>query len=1223
MRAAGFASAAPHCYQPRLRMSVTSSSVYPRFDLHERRRTLPLLRAMQERVLVCDGAMGTMIQNANLSVDDFEGNDGCNELLVRTRPDVIKSIHAAYFAAGADCVETNTFGGTRLVLNEFDLGHETYALNRTAAAIAREVAQQFATPARPRFVLGSVGPTTRLVSLGHITFDDLLANYEEQIGGLIDGGADGILIETCQDILQVKCATIAANRAAQKRDLRVPILVQVTVETTGTLLVGTDIAGALVVIESLPIDVIGLNCATGPDLMVEHVKHLGRYSTRLVSVQPNAGLPQNVDGRAVYHLTPAELARAHQRFAGEFGVSLVGGCCGTTPEHIAAIAAAVQDIVPGPRPTTFQPQLASLYGAVPLDQDSGPLLVGERTNANGSLKFKEMLLSGDFDGMAELAKEQQAEGAHVLDVCVAYVGRDEVRDMTEALRRIVPAVSLPIMIDTTQLDVLEAALKMIGGRPIINSINLEDGEDKFDKIAYLAREYGAALVALTIDEVGMAKEAAAKLACAKRMRDLLVDRHGMLEADIVFDPLTFTIAQGEEDSRKLGLETLAGIRLIDTEIPAARTILGLSNISFGLKPYLRQVLNSVYLAEAREHGLDSAILNAKKIIPTHKLGEDDLQITQDLIYDRRAEGYDPLFAFIERFAGAARVEMGGAEEAALPLEERLKKRIVDGNKIGFDVLLDEALKVHPALDIINLFLLDGMRVVGELFGAGKMQLPFVLQSAEAMKTAVRHLEPHLARAAGPRKGCMVLATVKGDVHDIGKNLVDIILSNNGYQVVNLGIKQPLDNILAAAREHKPDVLGFSGLLVKSTVIMKENLEAMREQGIAMPVICGGAALNRGYVDHNLQNAYSGNEVITPAGDAGATPEASPEAEDAPRLQAARPRARVFYAKDAFEGLALMDELCGHVAPDKITLTGPKPRKAYRHTTQEEYEAHLKKAIETYVKSEVQPVSRVPTPPFWGARVVGPEELQLGEIFRYINKKALFTGQWQYRRGRLSEAEYNVLLQGTVEPKFRMWCERVIAEKMLEPRVVYGYFPCQSDHNDLLIYDPEDKAPPLRIAFPRQLEKGRLCIADFFRSVRSGERDVIALTCVTMSDIATRLSGEMFAADQYDDYLHYYGLGVESAEALAELWHKRVRRELNIAQDDATDIRDLFKQHYQGSRYSFGYPACPRLEDQVPLVKLLRTDRIGVSLTEEGFQLVPEQSTSAIIVHHPSAKYFNI
>jgi 5-methyltetrahydrofolate--homocysteine methyltransferase len=1182
----------------------------PHFNLAERRRALPLLRAMQERVLVCDGAMGTMIQCRNLTVDDYGGFDGCPEVLARTRPDVLKDIHAAYFEAGADCVETDTFGGMPHVLAEFDLANECYDLNKRAAAVAREVARDFSRPERPRFVIGSVGPGTRLVSLGHMTFDDLLRSVTTQVEGLVDGGVDGILIETCQDILQVKCAVLAANRVLQSRGVQLPVMVQITVETTGTMLVGTDTAAALVVIESLPVDVIGLNCATGPDLMVEHVRHLGRTSTRLVSVQPNAGLPQNVDGRAVYHLTPAELAKAHRRFAEEFGASLVGGCCGTTPAHIKAVAEAVAGVTPGPRPTTFQPQLASLYSVCPLDQDSGPLLVGERTNANGSLKFRELLLKEDWDGIAELAKEQAAEGAHVLDVCVAYVGRDEVRDMTLALQKIVPAVPIPIMIDTTQIDVLEAALKLIGGRPIINSINLEDGEDKFDKVAILAREYGAALVALTIDETGMAKEAEAKLAVARRMRDLAVDRHGLIEADLVFDPLTFTIAQGEEDSRKLGLWTLEGIRLIDRELPAARTILGLSNISFGLKPYPRQILNSVYLAEAREHGLDAAILNAKKIIPIHQLSEDDLQVTRDLIHDRRREGYDPLFAFIDRFAGAKRAEAVATE--ALPLEDQIRRRIVDGNKVGFDAVLDEALKKYPPLQIINEILLDGMKTVGELFGSGKMQLPFVLQSAEAMKTAVRHLEPLMSKSAGPSKGCMVLATVKGDVHDIGKNLVDIILSNNGYKVVNLGIKQTIETILAAVAEHKPDTVGMSGLLVKSTVIMKENLERMRELGHAIPVVCGGAALTRGYVEHNLQNAYSGRDEDLDASEA--TQRQAPEA---------RPRSRVFYAKDAFEGLALMDELCGHVPPDRLNLTTPKRIKAYRQTTQEEWEIHLRKAMDTYVKSEVAPATRVPKPPFLGARVVGPEELQLGEIFRYINKKALYVGQWQYRRGRLNEAEYEELLEKTVEPKFRMWCERAIADKMLEPRVVYGYFPCNSDHNDLIIYDPEDRSPPTRITFPRQLDKRRLCIPDFFRSVRSGERDVLALTCVTMGEVATKICQEMFADNRYDDYLHFYGLGVEGAEGLAELWHKRVRRELDIAQDDSTDIRGLFAQHYQGSRYSFGYPACPRLEDQVHVCKLLRPERIGVTLTEEGFQLVPEQSTSALIVHHPDAKYFNI
>ena len=1193
---------------------MASAPPPPLFDRLGRRRRLPLLRAMEERVLVCDGAMGTMIQGFSLGADDFAGNEGCNEILVATRPDVIRSIHAAYFEAGADCVETNTFGATRLVLGEYGLGDRAYELNRAAAGLAREVAGRYAD--RPRFVLGSVGPTTRLVSLGHIAFDDLLRDFEEQIAGLCDGGVDGVLIETAQDILQVKCAVLAATRVSARAGRELPLLVQVTMETTGTMLVGTDVAAAVATLEALPVDVIGLNCATGPDLMVEHVRFLGQTTTRLVAVQPNAGLPENVGGRAVYHLTPRELAGYHRRFAGEFGASLVGGCCGTTPAHTAAIAEAVRGLAPRPRPERYAPHLASLYSACPMDQDSGPLLVGERTNANGSLKFRELLLAEDWDGIVELAKEQAAEGAHVLDVCVAYVGRDEVRDMTEVLRRVVGAVPIPIMIDTTQVDVLEAALKLIGGRPIVNSINLEDGEDKFDRIAALARDYGAALVALTIDEGGMAKDAAHKEAVARRIRDLATQRHGLAEADLVFDPLTFTIAQGEEESRRLGLETLDGIARIRAACPEARTILGLSNISFGLKPYPRQILNSVYLAEARERGLDAAILNAKKIIPTHKLSDADLEVTRDLIYDRRRPGYDPLFAFIERFAGATRISGAAVDEAVLPLPERIKRRIVDGNRVGLEALLDEALAEHPALEIINRFLLDGMRVVGELFGAGKMQLPFVLQSAETMKAAVRHLEPHLARAAGPAKGCMVLATVKGDVHDIGKNLVDIILSNNGYKVVNLGIKQPIEAILAAAEAHKPDVIGMSGLLVKSTVVMKENLERMRELGWRLPVICGGAALTRGYVDHDLQAAY-----------AGAAPR--PEEEE-PQRQApdARPPSQVFYAKDAFEGLALMDELCGHVPAEGQRLTAPRRRRAYRQTTQEEWEAQLQRAMTTYVRSGVPRAARIPRPPFWGARVVSDQELSLGEIFRYINKKALFVGQWQYRRGTLSESEYQALLAGEAEVKFRRWCERAIADKMLAPRAVYGYFPCNADHNELLIFDPASAGEAglgeviARITFPRQLDKRRLCIADYFRSVRSGERDVLALSCVTMGAVATEICQEMFASDRYDDYLHFYGLGVEAAEALAELWHKRIRRELDIAHLDSTDIQGLFKQHYQGSRYSFGYPACPRLEDQQVLFGLLRPERIGVSLTE-GFQLVPEQSTSAIVVHHEAAKYFNI
>jgi 5-methyltetrahydrofolate--homocysteine methyltransferase len=1183
---------------------------------------------MMETILVCDGGMGTGIHSAELGLEDFENLEGCNEVLVRSRPDVIKAIHRSYFEAGADCVETNTFGATPLVLGEFGIPEQAYELNRRAATIAREVADELSTDERPRFVLGSVGPTTRLVSLGHIEFAAQLEDFETQISGLIDGGVDGILIETCQDILQVKSAVIAARRVMKKADpdgnprREVPILVQVTVETTGTMLVGTDIAGALTVLESLPVDVIGLNCATGPDLMVEHVRYLSQHSTRLISVQPNAGLPQNIDGKAVYRLTPAELAAYQRRFVDEFGVGLVGGCCGTTPAHTEAMAEAVAELRPKPRPENFPAQLASLYSATPLLQETGPLLVGERTNANGSKKFREMLLDEDWDGIVELAKGQVAEGAHVLDVCVAYVGRDEVRDMTEVLSRLRTAISIPIMIDSTQIDVMEAALQLLGGRPIINSINLEDSEEKFDKIAALASEYGAALVALTIDEEGMAKLPEQKLECAQRMRDLAVERHGLKEQDLIFDPLTFTIAQGEEDSRKLGLHTLDGIALIREAMPAAGVILGLSNISFGLKAYPRQILNSVYLGEARERGLTSAILNAKKIIPTHRLDDDELQVTTDLIYDRRREGYDPLFAFIERFTGIKAAEVSAEEELQLSVPERIKRRIIDGNKVEIGALLDEALKEYEPLQIINEFLLDGMRVVGELFGSGKMQLPFVLQSAEAMKAAVSHLEPYLDKIGGPNKGSIVIATVKGDVHDIGKNLVDIILSNNGYVVHNLGIKQPIDNIIAAIDEHQPSVVGLSGLLVKSTVVMKDNLERMRELGKQIPVICGGAALTRGYVEHTLQDCYGGEAV---SAEESSTEDSGDEAQEVTSAHRNAPlahsRARVFYARDAFDGLQLMDEITGQIPTKDFKLT-TRQRRAYRQQTMKEWESHLERALETYVRNDVGRKAAIPKPPFWGTRVVEAKDIDLAEVFRFVNLRALFSGQWQYRRRGISPEQYDALIRDTVEPKYRQWCQRIIEEDLLEPKVVYGYFPCQSEKNDLIIYDPEVELPATRIRLPRQLTGRRLCIADFFRSTTSGERDVIAMSVVTMGQRATENAQALFAKDLYDDYLHYYGLGVEAAEALAEMWHKRIRQEIGIAHQDGTDISDLFKQHYQGSRYSFGYPACPRLEEQAELFKLLRPDRIGVSLTEE-FQLVPEQSTSAIIVHHPEAKYFNV
>ena len=1162
----------------------------PRWSLNAQRARFPLLAAMRDRVLVFDGAMGSMIHNADVSADDYRGKDNCVDILNDTRPDVIAGIHEQYFRAGADIVETNSFGTMPTVLVEFGIADQAYYLSKRASEIAREVASGFSTRERPRWVAGSVGPTTKMPSLGHLGFEEQVASYVTQIHGLIDGGCDVIQIETQIDILNVRAAIAGAREAMKRAGREVPIIAQVTIETTGTMLVGMSIEAALPVLEALDVDVVGLNCATGPDLMHEHARFLGANASRPVSILPNAGLPRNVGGHACYDLTPVELADAHYKFITEYGVTTVGGCCGTTPEHIRVLAERVANLVPKERPSRAPAQVTSLYLPTPLTQIPAPLIVGERTNSNGSKKFRELLLVEDWEGMVEMGKEAAGEGAHVIDVCTAYVGRPESRDMTELLRRFNTQVSMPIMIDTTQLDVLEASLKLLGGRAIINSVNLEDGEGKADRICELARRYGAALVALTIDEDGMAKSAERKLAVARRLHEIIVDRHGLPPDAILFDPLTFTIGSGDEDSRGAGIATLDGIAMIKRELPGTRTLLGLSNISFGLKPYPRTVLNSVYLAEAVERGLDAAIVNAAKIIPLHKLDEEDVRITRDLIFDRRdaARGYDPLFAFMARFDAASQQEKsGGAEEGTT--DERLKRRIIDGKKVGIGVLLDEALKVSKPLDLINNVLLDGMRVVGELFGSGKMQLPFVLQSAETMKMAVAHLEPHMEKVAGQDKGVIVLATVKGDVHDIGKNLVDIILSNNGYKVINLGIKQPLDAILDAAEKNRADAIGMSGLLVKSTVVMKENLELMTQRGLSIPVICGGAALNRAFVDGDLQDSYKTGEV--------------------------------YYGLDAFSGLHLMDELCGHVK--NRTLTGPGRKRFHRRKSEAAGKETRAQGLPTdWAQSDVKPAATVPTPPFFGSRVVAAHEIPLADIFPFVNKRALYRGQWQYRRGRRSEVEYRHFLAETVEPKFHSWCERAVEHGLLEPKVVYGYFRCGSEKNDLVTFD-ERGNETARIAFPRQTSGRRLCLSDFFRPTVDGKgSDFVAFQIVTMGEVASQEADRLFKADRYDDYLHFHGLAVETAEALAELWHKRVRAELGLAAHDSKSLDQILQQGYQGSRYSFGYPACPRLEDQEHIFRLLDPARIGVTHSEE-WQLVPEQSTSALVCHHPDARYFNI
>ena len=1170
----------------------------------------PFLHQLHGRVLLIDGAMGTSIYSHDLHIDrDYHGCENCPEIITLTRPDILDEIHTSFLKVGADCIETNTFGANKIVLAEFGRADETHRFNLDAARIARRAADRFSTDAKPRFVLGSMGPGTKLPSLGHVTFGALEDSYAEQARGLLDGGVDAFIIETCQDILQAKAAISGATLAMRERSRDVPIIVQVTIEVTGTMLVGTDIAAALVALEAFPqVSVIGINCATGPQEMAEHVRFLCRTSTRPVSVVPNAGLPQLVDGHTHYALTPAEMARWAREFVVTHGVNLIGGCCGTTPAHIAAMYDAIRDLKPIERAPLSQPSVSSLYQAVTLRQDNSFLIVGERSNTNGSKKFRELLLAGDIDGLVDMGREQAREGSHVLDVCVDYVGRDGVPDMQAVVTRYVKDVTVPLMLDSTEAPVLEAGLKLAGGKCIVNSVNLEDGEEKMERLCPMLRKYGAAVVALTIDEdpqEAMAKTADRKLEIATRIHGLLTKKYGIAEHDILFDCLTFPITTGSEPDRRLALETLDGIERIMQAFPKCGSILGVSNVSFGLLPAARAVLNSVFLHEAMARGLTAAIVHASKILPRNKISDERWNAALDLIYDRRHEGFDPLQHFIGLFEKGEKV--GERKIAAdLPLEERLKQRIIDGERVGIDKDLAEAMTRYAPLDIINNILLDGMKVVGELFGAGKMQLPFVLSSAETMKAAVAWLEPHMERVEGESKGRIVLATVKGDVHDIGKNLVDIILTNNGFTVYNLGIKQPINDIIAAFERHKADAIGLSGLLVKSTLVMKDDLIVLNERGLKIPVILGGAALTRSYVENDLRRQYQG---------------------------------LVAYAKDAFEGLALMNRLAdGHPLVDPAAAAAP-PRT--RVKTDDDADAV---AMPIPARSAVATTNPIPTPPFWGSRVI--QKIDLQTILPYINEKMLFGVQWEYKPAGRKRDEYEAFIKNEVRPILHDLARQCAKENILVPQAVYGYWPCNSDGNDLVIYAPPEGAggngspaggprggAPIdpatfsrneiaRFHFPRQDKPPFWCLSDFYRPIDSGEIDVVAFHLVTVGRAASEVAREWFAQDRYRDYLHLHGLGVEAAEALAEYMHKQIRMELGIAGGDALEVRRLFQQGYQGSRYSFGYPACPNLEDQAKLWPLLDPSRIGVTLSEE-FQLDPEQSTSAIITHHPEARYFNV
>ena len=1149
-----------------------------------------LRTALSERVLVADGAMGTMLQDQDPTMEDFQGHEGCNEILNVSRPDVVRAVHEAYFDVGVDLIETNTFGANLANLAEYGIEDRIEELAEAGARIAREVADDRTTSEQPRWVIGSIGPGTKLPTLGHVPFATLRDAYRTQVRGLVNGGVHALMVETAQDLLQAKAAVIGAKRALRESGADLPLFCQVTVETTGTMLLGSEIAAALTALEPLGIDFIGLNCATGPAEMSEHLRHLSRHSRVGLSCMPNAGLPMLGRDGASYPLTPEELADAHDHFTRDFGLALVGGCCGTTPEHLRQVVERVHGrglTARRPRP---EAGVASLYQHVPFRQDTSYLSIGERTNANGSRAFRDAMLGERWDDCIEIARDQTRDGAHLLDVNVDYVGRDGVADMRAVVSRFATASTLPLMLDSTEPALIEAGLELLGGRSIVNSVNYEDGvgpESRFARVMPVIKEHGAAVVALCIDEDGQARTAEWKVRVAARLIEDLTTNWGLHVADIMVDTLTFPIATGQEETRRDGLETIEAIREIKRRYPEVQTTLGLSNVSFGLNPAARVVLNSVFLHECGKAGLDSAIVHAAKILPMTKIEEEQRTVALDLVYDRRSEGYDPLERFLDLFEGvdAAAVRQTRAEElAGLPLGERLARRIIDGERNGLEGDLAEALGTGmSALDVVNDHLLEGMKVVGELFGRGEMQLPFVLQSAEVMKVAVAWLEPHMDKTDEEGKGTIVLATVKGDVHDIGKNLVDIILTNNGFTVHNLGIKAPISAILDAAEEHRADLVGMSGLLVKSTVIMKENLEEMNSRGVATrwPVILGGAALTRAYVEQDLAGLYEGE---------------------------------VRYARDAFEGLRLMDAIVavkrGVPGAELPALRERRVRTSTRPdaTAPEDMPA----------RSDVATDNPVPTPPFWGDRIV--KGIPLADYARLLDERATFMGQWGLKSSRGAGPSYEELVETEGRPRLRAWLERAQAERMLEAAVVYGYYPCVSEGDDLVVLH-EDGRERHRFTFPRQRHGRHLCLADFFRPADSGETDVIGMQLVTMGPRIAEVTGDLFARDAYRDYLELHGLSVQLTEALAELWHQRMRAELGFGGEDPDRPEDFFDLRYRGARFSFGYGACPDLEDRAKLVDLLGPERIGVKLSEE-FQLHPEQSTDAIVIHHPEAKYFN-
>ena len=1194
-------------------------------------RFLDHLNGPDRPVLVFDGATGTSLQDLDLNADDFGGPEleGCNENLVVTSPESVKAVHRQFLEVGCDVIETDTFGAASIVLVEYGLEDQAFELNKKAAELAREVADEFSTPEKPRFVAGSMGPTTKLPTLGHIDFDTMRASFREQAEGLIAGNVDLLIVETCQDVLQIKAALQGIEEAFEATGERRALMVSVTMETTGTMLVGTDIAAVVSILEPFPIDILGLNCATGPEQMKEHIRYLSEHSPFAVSCIPNAGLPENIGGVAHYRLTPVELKMQLMHFVEDLGVQVIGGCCGTTPAHIGSLAELSRELKPAERPArwnsvtsedvrpslNYEPAASSIYGVTPYHQDNSFLIIGERLNASGSRKVRELLAEEDWDGLVSVARGQVKENAHVLDVNVDYVGRDGEKDMNDLVSRLVTNVNLPLMLDSTEWQKMEAGLKVAGGKCILNSTNYEDGEERFFKVLELARRYGAAVVVGTIDEDGMARSAEKKFAIAQRAyRDAL--EFGIPAHEIFYDPLALPISTGIEEDRLNARATVDSIRMIRENLPGVHVVLGVSNVSFGLSPAARINLNSVFLHDCCESGMDAAIVSPAKILPLIKISEEHQTVCRDLINDNRRfeDGicvYDPLTELTKLFEGVSTKEAraSGPSLADLPIEERLKQHIIDGERIGLEPSLDDALQAYPPLQIINTFLLDGMKVVGELFGSGQMQLPFVLQSAETMKSAVAHLEPHMEKEEGESlsKGKFLIATVKGDVHDIGKNLVDIILTNNGYEVVNLGIKQSCDAIVEAQKEHKADCIAMSGLLVKSTAFMKDNLQAFNEAGIDVPVILGGAALTPRFVQKDCREVYDG---------------------------------KVIYGRDAFADLRFMDALMdakgnenwtnqeGFLvdAPQGVGLdeTPKQSDDSVEDSTPVVESPAPELAPVTTERSETVPAEAMPKAPFLGSAVITEADVDIEEVFHYLDRNALFAGQWMLRKTKeQSRDDYKAMLADKAEPVLQHWMQRCIDESLLTPRAVYGYFPVGRDGNTLRVFDVDGSRELGSFDLPRQRSGNRYCIADFYNDLDANGHptDVLPMQAVTMGQKASLVAQELFKGDRYSDYLYFHGLAVQMAEAMAEWVHARIRSELGFADPDGISLRDVLAQRYRGSRYSFGYPACPNVADSHQQLEWLGADRISLTM-DASDQLEPEQSTTALVALHSRARYFS-